>query len=191
MLIKIDMEKAYNHAWIHQVMVCVNLASFNVLVNGASVGAITPACSLCQRNLISPFLFIICAKIFSYMLLCSSSNGTLKGIKVSRNALEISHVLFADDMILFSCAPKKDARELLSCLEKYYLWFGQMVSAPKSSVYFSKNTLRIKAIATNKILGFHRIRETSKHLGLPLFHFQNKKAQWQHLIYRVQAKILG
>lgn len=75
-------------------------------------------------------------------------------MKVSRNGLEISHVLFVDGLILFSHATTKDAKELIRCLDKFYSWYGKKVNGFKSTVYFSKNTPRTKATVVNVILDY-------------------------------------
>ena len=55
----------------------------------------------------SPYLFIICTEVLSRLLFRASSAGNLRGIKCSKNGLELSHVLFADDLVLFGRATKK------------------------------------------------------------------------------------
>ncbi|PON97172.1 hypothetical protein TorRG33x02_069280 [Trema orientale] len=78
-----------------------------------------------------------------------------------------------------------------ACLQKYCLWSGQKVNPSKSSIYFSKNTPRVKAISINAILGFQRIKETARHLGLPLFMGRNKTDNWQHILDSIQKRVTG
>ncbi|PON84093.1 hypothetical protein TorRG33x02_201030, partial [Trema orientale] len=59
---------------------------------------------------ISPYLFIPAAKVLSQKF---------KGIKVNKIGLKITHVLFADDLILFKGAPMEVQRKFLRCLEKF------------------------------------------------------------------------
>ena len=46
-------------------------------------------------------LFLLCAKGFSALLSKSKEEGRLKEVAVCRNAPCISHLLFADDSLLF------------------------------------------------------------------------------------------
>lgn len=206
MFLKIDMDKAYdrvewdflecvlhyfgfNHIWINWVMLCVRSASFNVLINGSIVGYITPSRVLIQGDPMSPYLFILCTEILTRLLLRSSRQGKLKGALMSRQSLEITHVLFADDLILCGRATKKVAKEISDCLRTYCQWSGQQVNAAKLPINFSKNTPRTKAISVNPILGFQCIHEFTKHLGLPLFSSNKRTKDWQFIVERVQVKI--
>lgn len=83
--------------------------------------------------------------------------------------MELTHALFADDIVIFVRARKKVAREIVNCLKTYCEWSGQKVNVEKSSVYFSKNIPCSKTLAINKILGYKRLRENMVHIGLPIF----------------------
>lgn len=50
------------------------------------------------------------------------------------------HIMYMDDIVLFSKATRKDAERLALCLEKYYKWSGQAINRGKSSIFFSKHT---------------------------------------------------
>ncbi|KAL0295851.1 UNVERIFIED_CONTAM: hypothetical protein Sangu_3181300, partial [Sesamum angustifolium] len=50
---------------------------------------------------LSPHLFIMRAEVFSRLLQVAEEDGKLKGIVVARGAPRISHLLFADDSLIF------------------------------------------------------------------------------------------
>ena len=53
---------------------------------------------------------------------------------------KISHLLFADDSLLFCQALKKETQEVLEILKLYAEASGQCINMEKSSVYFNSNT---------------------------------------------------
>jgi hypothetical protein len=74
------------------------------------------------------------------MLRGAEERGELEGVKVCRQALIISHLLFADDSLILMHADKKNADCLLGILNKYCACSGQKISETKSSIFFSSNT---------------------------------------------------
>jgi hypothetical protein len=74
------------------------------------------------------------------MLRGAEERGELEGVKVCREAPIISHLLFADDSLIFMHIDKKNADCLLGILNKYCAYSGQKISETKSSIFFSSNT---------------------------------------------------
>ncbi|KAA3472916.1 reverse transcriptase [Gossypium australe] len=56
---------------------------------------------LASGRSISPFLFLMCGEGLSSLMRLAMNEGSLKGVKASRSGPKISHLLFADDCILF------------------------------------------------------------------------------------------
>jgi hypothetical protein len=60
-----------------------------------------------------------------------------RGVRVSRHAPWISHLLFADDCLIFTQASKRGANRVASILNDYNRGSGQLVNKHKSAVFFS------------------------------------------------------
>ena len=85
---------------------------------------------------------MLCAEGLSAMIKKEEREGLLKGVAVSREASQISHLLFADDSIVFCRAFVEECDRLIKVLEDYEGESGQKLNKEKTSLFFSKNTQR-------------------------------------------------
>ena len=157
MAIKLNMNKAYDRVewaflevmmrslgfserWIGLMMMCVKTVSFSVLINGEPKGKIIPTRGLRQGDPISPYLFLLCAEGLTAMLRKEECGGMISGVLVCRGAPQISHLLFADDCIIFGKANVGEGNRVLKVLADYEKESGQKLNKEKTSLFFSKNT---------------------------------------------------
>lgn len=121
-------------------MKCISTVKYQIKVNKDVTDIIYPQRGLHQGDPLSPYLFLICAEGFSAMIYKAELNGSLKGVKICREAPCISHLLFADDSLLLMEANADSAQEVNRILNTYEAFSGQMINKDKSSILFSKNT---------------------------------------------------
>ncbi|WJZ80362.1 hypothetical protein VitviT2T_000290 [Vitis vinifera] len=153
-LCKLDIEKAYDNVdwtfilsvmqkmgfgekWIRWIKWCISTASFSVLVNGTPTGFFQSSKGLRQGDPLSPYLFVIAMEVFSAFLQRAVEGGYLSGCRVkgrSEEGVLISHLLFADDTLVF-CKPSQDHLTYLSWL---LMWFeatsGLRINLEKSEL---------------------------------------------------------
>jgi hypothetical protein len=75
-----------------------------VLVNGSPAGFFNGSRGIRQGDPLSPFLFVIVMEAFSRMVKASIDHSLLSGFFVGtreREQVHISHLLFADDTLVF------------------------------------------------------------------------------------------
>ncbi|MCI09798.1 ribonuclease H protein, partial [Trifolium medium] len=120
---------------------CISTVSYKVLVNGQPSRSFTPERGLRQGDPLSPYLFILCADVFSGLLKKAVLAKKIHGIQIARTAPRISHLLFADDSLLFARANAQEGDCILGVLQQYQLASGQLVNFDKSEVAFSRNVL--------------------------------------------------
>lgn len=66
--------------------------------------------------------------------------GLLQGFKVARNAPSVSHLLFADDSLLFFHVKQQDCDVVVDMLKRYKECLGQLINFDKSGIWFSSST---------------------------------------------------
>ena len=69
-------------------------------------------------------------------------DGNINGVSMNRNGPTFTHVMYADNIMLFAKANCREVTALDQCLECYCQWSGQLVNQDKSSLIFSKQVLR-------------------------------------------------
>ena len=116
--------------------------TYSVLINGDPQGHITPTRGIKQGDPFSPYLFLLCPEGLSSMLRKATENRELHGITSRRGGVKISHLLFADDRLLFCEATLGECHLLLEILAKYEAASRQAINRQKSSLLFSRNNMR-------------------------------------------------
>ena len=95
---------------------------------------IQPTRGLRQGDPLSPYLFLFVADGLSKLLQQGNRAGAIQGLKVCRNALVVSHLLFADDNLLFFRADEEQSQTVKEVLSRYCKATGQLINFDKCSV---------------------------------------------------------
>ncbi|KAH9735375.1 reverse transcriptase domain-containing protein [Citrus sinensis] len=203
--LKLDISKAYDRIewnflkttmqqlgfsanWVNLIMNCISTASFSVLINGEAKGLIYPQRGLRQGCPLSPYLFIICAEVFLNLLMQAEKQKLIQGLKFSRN-LSISHLLFADDSLVFSRASSVDCRHLKKIFEVYAAASGQIFNFEKSSIFFSTNTKQSQMDEIRSIFNLNVVSRHERYLGLPSMMGRKKTNFFNYVKLRVLNKL--
>ncbi|GAA0143829.1 hypothetical protein LIER_04422 [Lithospermum erythrorhizon] len=93
-------------------MCLVSSISYSFLINGAPRDFMRPSRGIRQGDPLSTYLFLLCAEGLTCLLRDAEERKALVGIRISRQSSSISHILFADDTMIFSRAGKVEAGEI-------------------------------------------------------------------------------
>lgn len=108
---KVDMSKVYNPVeceynegilgtvgfsprWVQLIMGCVFSVSYNLCINGNLCGEFKSGRELRQGDPFSLFLFLLCTKGLSRFLHKMERVGKIRGFKVARQVILITHLFF-------------------------------------------------------------------------------------------------
>lgn len=126
----------FSYMWVDRVMRFISTVSYAIVLNGRIGGRFSPTRMLRQGDPLSSYLFLICGEGLSSLLRQTKMNGLIKGAKVAKEAPRVSHLLFADDSLIFEDATVMGASNVLQVLQSYATCSGQLVNFAKSSIFF-------------------------------------------------------
>lgn len=107
------------------------------------------------------------------------------------NVQSISHLLFADDMLVFSNGRLKSFRCLRGLLHSYERSSGQQINLEKSSVYVSKSITGRKLSRIQHLLGCQVKEFPFTYLGAPLYRGRCKEVYFERIFQIVTSKLEG
>ncbi|KAL0425617.1 UNVERIFIED_CONTAM: putative mitochondrial protein [Sesamum radiatum] len=142
-----------------------------------------------QGDPLSPYLFLLCTEAFSSLLQQAEEEGRLRGIAVCRGAPSVSHLLFADDMLIFCQASLESSLTVREVIDTYRGASGQEINFSKSSVAFSRNTKEDMCRAITSDLTIRRENKMELYLGLPSSVARTKHALFATIRDHIWQKI--
>ncbi|KAL6570158.1 hypothetical protein OROMI_014672 [Orobanche minor] len=205
-IIKLDMEKAYDRinwnfifqvmtrfgfsaAWVNFIKSCVSNCWFSILVNGQSAGFFKSDRGIRQGDPLSPLIFAIAADYFSRSIDKMFDRNPTMFYKIKKK-VKITHLAYADDILIFLNATKKNLHLLNNCLTHYENVSGQKVNNFKSNFIMYKPTPQV-ANWVQRISGFKNATLPVMYLGVPLWKGFQSFEMCSPLISKIKIKLLN
>ncbi|CAL1412960.1 unnamed protein product [Linum trigynum] len=206
MVLKVDLEKAYDRlrwdflrdtlievglpsSWIRGIMYCVEHNKMRILWNGELTPIITPTRGVRQGDPLSPYPFVLCMERLSHRIDQAVRDKQWKPIRLSPRGPALSHLFFADDLVLFAEAEGSQIRVVKSCLDEFCASSGQRVSYDKSVLYVSPNIRQDRARRLSDKVAIPLVTNLGRYLGIKAIHGRVTKSRYQALILRIQKKL--
>eukprot|EP00253_Pinus_taeda_P015050 PITA_15050 len=204
MILKLDLSKAFdklswsyiqqmllafgfNATWARWIMNLISSPRFSILLNGSPSKSFRPSRGICQRDPLSPFIFVLMAEGLNRLLHSAISSQTLKGISL-HGLHPLSHQQFVDDTMLFGHPSSQEASAFKDLLSLFSEASGTSINATKSHLFFF-HTPAFTQRNIARILGYSIATLPSKYLGTPLLDSAIKNASWRTLIDKLESRL--
>ncbi|CAL1410370.1 unnamed protein product [Linum trigynum] len=208
MVLKVDLAKAYDRIrwgfvrdtlvaagapdkFVELTMACISSASMQIQWNGGLTESFQPSRGLRQGFPLSPYIFTLCMERLRHIIADAVRAGRWKPIKLSQDGPTLSHLFFADDLILFGEATRAQVQEINACFEKFGGSSGQQISRLKSRVFFSANTTADCQQSLSHELQIPVTSNLGRYLGVPVIHDRVSKYTFLNLIDRIDKRLAG
>ncbi|XP_059436754.1 uncharacterized protein LOC132169808 [Corylus avellana] len=170
-------------SWIKE---CITSPKFSVCINGTLVGYFEGKKELRQGDPISPYLFVLAVEVFSRIMADhTSGNGGFK-FHPKCVRMQLTHLCFADDLLIFSEASLSSIRVIKAALLEFENLSGLKANPAKSSFYCSGISDRLKHVLLEDL----RMKEGHlpvRYLGVPLISSRLSSADCGALLSRISG----
>jgi hypothetical protein len=170
-------------------MHCVTSSSISILWNGNKLPPFKPSHGLRQGDPLSPYLFILCMEKLSIAINKVVLQGDWNPIKLSNNRPQLTHLHFADDVLLFTKAKNSQLRFITDLFNRFSRASGLKINLSKSRAFYSSGIPQAKI---NRLTSISIIRSTTsldKYLGFPILKGRVKRSDFLFIIEKMQTRL--
>ena len=205
LVFKIDFEKAYDNVtwdfldfvlqrknfgckWRSWIRGCLLSVSFSVVINGRPRDKFKGFKGLRQGDHFSHFLFTLVADGLSRLVEKATKVGFVKGCKVGRDNVLISHLQFADDTLFFVEPEESSFRNLLLLVRLFGAVSGLKINMTKS-LLLGMGVDDVFISSLTKLVGCEVGAWPTTYLGLPLGGNPCLRSFWESVITKVAKRL--
>lgn len=110
---------------------------------------------------------------------------------MGRNITPVSHLFYADDMLIFTNGRVRSLQILRNLMSRYQLSSGQEINLNKSAFYASKRISQGRIARIQRVSGCHVKQLPFKYLGAPIYKGRCKSIFFEDTIGKLTQKLEG
>ncbi|XP_057771115.1 uncharacterized protein LOC130990904 [Salvia miltiorrhiza] len=168
-LLKVLRVGGYDSKFVRWIEIILRSARLSILYNSSSHGYFACSRGVRQGDPLSPILFGIAEDVLSSLFHNCVASGHLVPMSMRRGSLFPTHILYADDILVFCKATVDNAATIRNILHFYGSISGQNYSPAKSNIFFSDKVSQSLRRAIEHHLDFRMGALPFQYLGVPLF----------------------
>ncbi|GJT51648.1 putative RNA-directed DNA polymerase, eukaryota, reverse transcriptase zinc-binding domain protein, partial [Tanacetum coccineum] len=197
LIFKVDFEKAFDPVswkyldyvllslgfgskWRSWIRACLQSFRASILINGSPTFEFSIKCGLRQGDPLSPLLFILAMEGLHGAMSNTVNSGLIRGIKLGSSYITLSHLFYADDVVITSEWNSGDLNNIIQVLYVFHLASSQKINIHKSNIYgigVSNDEVSSMASRTGCVVGSFPFT----YLGLPIRSNMNLTSIWNIL----------
>lgn len=169
-------------SWIAE---CLTSPTFSISVNGHTGGFFNSTQGMRQGDPLSPYLFVLCMEVFSGLLRSRYNSGYIC-YHPQTEAIGISHLMFADDVMVFFDGGSSSLHGINETMDDFAGWSGLHMNRDKTQLFYAG----LSQDKTNALsaYGFSVGSLPIHYLGLPLMHLKLKIAEYAPLMDKLHSR---
>ncbi|GJX77165.1 putative RNA-directed DNA polymerase, eukaryota, reverse transcriptase zinc-binding domain protein [Tanacetum coccineum] len=182
----------YSHGfgvkWRSWIRECLVSSRTSILVNGSPTSVFSIKRGLRQGDPLSPFLFILFMEGLHVALSDAVHSGLIHGVKFGSLAITLSHLFYADEIVITTEWSTHDMDNIIRVLQVFYLASGLKINIHKSNVYgIGVSVEEVSLMANNT--GCTSGSFPFVYLGLPIGANMNNTSNWKLLLDRFLSRL--
>lgn len=138
---------------------------------------------------LAPYLFVLVMVRLFWEIQEDVLLGNWKALSVSRGGMGISHIFFADDLMLFAEAIEHQARVIMNCLDNFSKRSGLNINHAKSLIFCSPSTNNRLKRRLGGVTGFTVLDNLGKYLGVPVLQKRVTKSTFAYILDGMKKKL--
>ncbi|GKC98410.1 reverse transcriptase domain, reverse transcriptase zinc-binding domain protein [Tanacetum coccineum] len=179
------MDHCVQCSWIKA---CLISSRASILINGSPTFEFSIKRGLREGDHLSPFLFILVMEGLHNAFEEAVGNGLITGVNIKNSTINVSHLFYANDVIITTDWNAKDRDNIIHVLHVFYLASGLKINIHKSNIYgIGVNKDEVLSMASNA--GCIAGDIPFNYIGLPIGSNMKSIASWKTLVDRFHMRL--